>query len=308
MRHMAIITLLLIMISVFVVPASASDITVTVDKQQVKTKFILSLQQNITEFPNQTSTLTLASDAKLASAFTDALRKGNSSAAPSDLTLNLDSTTTTLDITTSMTVAGITERRGDILAVDMSWKAFNVSTDLRAGNLSYNTIGFRYLRPVAAFYSNASLFIGKPNQTITGVSFFVNKTSVGGPAAEDYVGNFTIFNFRALNAPLEAWSRTYSLSNNTTTWRYTPPQNLDFSIKVEQFNKTRNLLTSYGYGAEVTVPGLARAQGNTLFLDIGTGQKEWIMAGIVATAIVLAIVSQLLFRAKKKKYVKFGRW
>ncbi len=308
MRHMAIITLLLIIISVFVVPASASNITVTVDKQQVKIKFILSLQQNITEFPNQTSTLTLASDAKLSSAFTDALRKGNSSAAPSDLTLNLESTTTTLDITTSMTVAGITERHGDILAVDMSWKAFNVSTDLRAGNLSYNTIGFRYLRPVAAFYSNASLFIGKPNQTITGVSFFVNKTSVGGPAAEDYVGNFTIFNFRALNAPLEAWSRTYSLSNNTTTWRYTPPQNLDFSIKVEQFNKTRNLLTSHGYGAEVTVPGLARAQGNTLFLDIGTGQKEWIMAGIVTMAIVLAIVSQLLFRAKKKKYVKFGRW
>jgi hypothetical protein len=308
LRQTAIITLLLIIISLFVVPASASNITVTVDKQQVKAKFILSLQQNVTVLPSQTGTLTLASDAKLSSAFTDALRQGNSSAAPSDLTLNLDSTTAAFDITTTMTVAGITQRHGDILTVDMGWKAFNVSSDLRAGNLSYNTIGSRYLRPIAAFYSNASLFIGKPNQTITGVSFFVNKTSVGGSTAENYVGNFTIFNFKALNAPLEAWSRTYSLTNNTTTWRYTPPQSLNFSIQVQQFNKTRNLLASYGYGAEVTVPGLARAQGNTLFLDIGTGQTEWIMSGIVVMAIVLAIVTQLLFRAKKKKYVKFGRW
>ncbi len=189
----------------------------------------------------------------------------------------------------------------------MGWKTFNVSSDLRAGNLSYNFVGLRYFRPVAAFYSNASRFIGRPNQTIAGVSFFVNKTSVGGPTAENYVGNFTMLDFTALNLPLESWSRTYSLSNNTTTWRYTPPQSLDFSIQVQQFNTTSILSASFGYSAEVTVPGIAHAKGNTLSLDVGTGQKEWVMASIVTAAIVLAIVMQLLFRARKKKYVKFGR-
>lgn len=290
------------------VPATASDVTITIEKEQVKAKFVLSLQQNMTQFPSQTSTLGMTSDANLSSAFKDALKKTNSTAAPSDLTLNLDSTKTWLNVTTTMSVSGVLQPRGDILAVDMAWKAFNVSSDLRAGNLSYNTIGNRYLRPVVAFYANASLFAARPNATITGVTFYLNSTSVAGSTMKNAAGNFTLFDFRALSAPLEGWPRTYNLSNNTTTWRYSAPQRLNLSISVQQSNKTTDIFANYGYGAEVTVPGLARARGNALLLDVGTGQKEWVMAGIVAVTIALAIVTQLLFRARKKKYVKFGRW
>ena len=308
MRTAAFILLLLITVSLFVLPAYASNVTITVENQQVKTTLDLSLQQNMTQLPTQTSTLNMATDDKLSAAFTDALTKALPGATPSDLTLNVQSAGIWLNISAAITVTGVSQRAGDILSSNMTWKAFNVSSDLRAGNLSYNAVGIRYLLPVAAFYTNASLRARRPNSTITGVNFFVNKTSVSGFTAEDYVGNFTLFDFRALNVPLQSWNRTYTLSNNTTTWRYTPLQRLDVSVGIERLNVTTTLFASYGYQAEVSVQGIARAHGDTLLLDVGTGQKEWVMLGIVAFTVILAIIVQLFFRARSKKYTKTARW
>lgn len=308
MRTAASIILLLITVSLFVVPGYASNVTITIENQQVRARLGLSLQQNMTQLPTQTSTLNMASDDKLSSAFTEALTKALPGAAPSDLTLNIQSAGTWLNISAVITVTGVSERNGDILSSNMSWKSFNVSSDLRAGNLGYNTVGNQYLRPVAAFYTNASLLVGRPNSTITGVNFLVNKTGVSGFTAEDYVGNFTLLDFRALDVPLESWTRTYSLSNNTTTWRYTPTQPLDVSVGIERLNLTTTIFASYGYQAEVTVQGIARAHSDTLLLDVGTGQKEWVMLGIVAFTVILAIIAQFFFRARSKKYTKFGRW
>lgn len=308
MRPAAFIILLLIMVSLFVVPGSASDVTITIENQQVRAKLALSLQQNMTQLPTQTSTMNMASDDKLSSGFTDALMKTLPGAAPSDLTLNLVSKGTWLNISATITVSGVSKRQGDVLSANMTWKDFYVSSDLRAGNISYNTIGNQSLRPVAEFYTNASRFVGRPNSTITGVNFLVNKTGVSGATAEDYVGNFTLFDFRGLNVPLEVWNRTYSLSNNTTTWRYTPPQLFDISIGIQRMNLTTTIFARYGYGAEIIVQGIARAHRDTLLLDVGTGQKEWIMAGIVTLTVILGIIAQLFFRARRKKHVKIARW
>ena len=308
MRPAAFIILLLIMVSLFVVPGSASDVTITIENQQVRAKLALSLQQNMTQLATQTSTMNMASDDKLSSGFTDALMKTLPGASPSNLTLNLVSKGTWLNISATMTVSGVSKRQGDILSANMTWKDFYVSSDLRAGNISYNTIGNQSLRPVAVFYTNASRFVGRANSTITGVNFLVNKTGVSGTTAEDYVGNFTLFDFRALNVPLEGWNRTYTLSNNTTTWRYTPPQLFDVSIGIQRLNLTTTIFARYGYRAEITVQGIARAHGDTLLLDVGTGQKEWIMAGIVTLTVIFGIIAQLFFRAKRKKYVKVARW
>jgi hypothetical protein len=291
----------------FVLPAYASDVTITIQYQQVQAKLTLSLQQNITQLPVQSNTLSMASNDELSSAFTKALTDASPGAAPTGLTMNLDSAGMWLNISATMMVSGVSVRNKDVLSANMTWKDFEVSANLRAGNLSYNTIGKQYLRPVAAFYSNASQFVGRPNSTITGVNFFVNKTSVSGLVAENYVGNFTLFDFRALSVPIEDWTRTYTLNNNTTTWRYAPPQLLDITIGVQRLNVTKSFFARYGYEAEITIQGIARAQGDTLLLDVGTGQKEWVMAGLIALTIVLAVVTQLSFRAKKKS-VKLGRW
>jgi hypothetical protein len=306
----AILILLIVTISSFIVPTYASSFRISVNKQQlqVQATFALTLNQNMTQLPSQTNTVDQATDPQLASAFSGALNKqANGTATPSQLTLNIASASHSLSVTVNMLVSGVSSRQGDILTVDMGWKALNITSDLRAGNLSYNTIGRRYFRPIVEFYVNASRFIAKPNATFTGIGFFINQTSIGPTAAEDYAGNFTFLDFTQLGVPLERWQRAYSLPNDTTTWRFTPTQTLDFFIATQRQNRTTEYSATYGYDAEITVPGLARAQGDKIVVEVGEGRQELAMAGIITLSIILAIAVQLSFRSKKKKYAKFGR-
>ena len=307
MRAMAIIILAVIMASVLIVPAYASNITITVQKEDIVVKMVLSLRQNMTDFPNQTNTLKMAQDPKLSSAFADGIRKVEPKATMSDLTLTFNATRHSLNVTAQMRITGVSDRRGDIAAVSTTWKAFNVSADLRSGNFSYNMVGKRYLRPVVDYYVNASKFQNNPNATIKGVNFLLNQTQVVPSSDEaNTVGNFTILDFRPLNVSIDKWSRTYSLPNDTTTWRYTPTPLLGAAVKSQQLNASRYISANLGYDAEISVTGLARASGDSILLDVGTGWEEWVMMGVVVLAIVAAVVIQILYRGRRKA-IRLGR-
>jgi hypothetical protein len=139
------------------------------------------------------------------------------------------------------------------------------------------------------------------------VTFFVNGTSVGPPAAEDYVGNFTTLNFGQLTPNLGQWNRTYTLTNNTTTWRYFLSQSLNFDMRIGRKNVTTDYVASYGYNATIAVHGVGRAQGYMLLVDVGTGQTELIMAAIVILILASTIAVQLRWRSRKKLPGKFQR-
>jgi len=306
LRPVAAVILILIVASVCAAPASAADVTITFDKQQVQAKMILSVHQNMTRFPNQATSLDASSGANVSSAINEALRGVDPSASFSALSVKVKSNATWLNLTVVMSLAGVSERRGDVADVNMTWKAFNTTADLRVGNFSYNTVGSRYFRPVVDFYQNASKFENNPNATIKAVTFFVNGTSVAGASVANLVGNFTVLDFRSLDLPLDQWNRTYNLANNTTTWRYAPPTILNASIRVQELNKTFTLFSYYAYGALITVQGLASAHGNLLRANVGTGQQEWIMAAAVLVAVVAAVVVQVVFR-RKRKTLRLGR-
>jgi hypothetical protein len=299
--------LLLIVASVCAAPVSAADITITLEKEHVQAKMSLSVHQNMTKFPNEATTLDASHDPNMASAFDKALKETNSSASFSALSMGVASSATWLNLTLIMNIAGTTEKRGDIAYANMTWKSFRTQTDLQAGGLSYNTVGSRYLRPVLDFYVNASKFEESPNATVKAVTFFVNGTqSVPGTVAANSVGNFTVLDFSSLNVPLDQWNRTYSLSNNTTSWRHAPRTILNASVRIQELNKTFTIFSKYAFAAEVTVPGLAQAQGNLLRVDVGSGQEEWIMGGVVVLAIALAVIVQIMFR-RRKKAMRLGR-
>jgi hypothetical protein len=308
LRSVAVIILLLVVSSLLTAPASAAEITINVEKEQVLARMVLSVHQNITVLPSQTSVISGTQDAGTLGNFSEAIRKLNPNAILSDLSLQLNSSNDWLNLTITMSLSGIIERRGDMSTVNMTWKAFDISADLRAGNLSYNLIGKKYLRPVFEYYTNASMHVGRPNATITGVSFLIGgNQSISGIEATNRVANASLLDFRPLSHPVEKWTRTYHLSNNTTTWRYAPIPLLADSIRIQELNVTRHITSDYGYSAEIIVPGLGRATGDTVLVDVGAGQKEWIMAGIVVLAVVFAVAAQLLFRARKKKLARMRR-
>jgi hypothetical protein len=268
---------------------------------------VLTLHQNITALPTQTSTITKSNSDSFAG-FSQALRARDSNATLTDLQINVASTPNLLNLTITLAVSGVAQRRGDVSTVDMAWKAFNVTADLQSGNLSYNLIGKKYFLPIYAFYANASKYIGSPNATITGISFLFNQTqAVSADQALEIAGKSTLLDFKPLDVSLDHWTTSYNLSNDTTTWRYSPTPLLADSIKIQQGNQTKLLSAQYGYSAEIIASGLARANGNTLLIDVGSGVSEWIMAGIVIIGIVSAVAVQILFRNRKKKSARLGR-
>jgi len=307
LRFLAILILAISLLSTLCSPALASKVNVSVVGQQVQATFALSLVQNVTSLPNISTTIDSTPDSNASAAFAQSFKNVDPSASPSNLTVGVETTNKGLNLTCTFDVTGVSQVNGDIMSVNMTWLPFDVSSDLRAQNFSFNTIGNRYFRSVVTHYANASRFVGLPNSTITGVTFYVNGTSVGPPAAEDYVGNFTTLNFAALTPDLSAWERNYTVSNNTTTWRYFPSQALDFDMRIERKNMTTDYVGSYAYNATISVPGVGRAQGTTILVDIGNGQVEWVMAAAVILAIVSAATVQFQYRNKKKRIAKFQR-
>ena len=300
MRRIAILVLAVFLLSSIYAPTSASNVTVTVEGQQIHATLALSLVQNVTTLPNVATVIDSTSDSSVAAAFEQALRNTDPSASPSNLSIRLADTQGGLNLTCNLDILGVSQRNGDILSVNMTWLPFVVRQDLQAQDFSFNTIGSRYLRPVVTDYANASRFVGLPNATITGVTFFVNGTSVGPPAAQDYVGNFTTLNFGSLTPNLGQWNRTYTLSNNTTTWRYFPSKSLNFDMRIQRKSATTDYVATYGYNATISVPGVGRAQGRVLLVEVGTGQTEWVMAAIVILAFVSTITVQLRYRSRRR--------
>ena len=272
----------------------------------MQTQMTLSLYQNITALPNQTAIITKA-DPDSFNNFSQAIQRLDPNATLTNLQINVTSSTKWLNLTVAMGLTGVIERHGDISAVNMTWRAFSVPADLKTGNLTYNLVGKRYFRSVYAYYVNASKYVSRPNATITGVSFFTNQTQVVSPEqAIENAGNDTLLNFGSLNPALAQWIRAYNLANNTTTWRFYPPPVFADYIQIQQGNNTKVIGAQYNYAAEIITSGLARANGDALIIDVGSGLSEWVMLGIVVLALVAAVAIQLMFRTRKK-LTKLGR-
>jgi len=307
LRSIAIFTLVIFLASSLMVPASASNVTVTIQAERVHASYDLYLSQNVTTLPNIATTIDSNSDPNVSAAFTQALMKADPSASATNLSVGLTSVKGNVSLTCAMDVAGVSQLNGDILTVNMTWLPFDVTSNLRAQNFSFNTIGNTYFRSVVAYYANLSRFIGRSNATISGAIFYVNGTSVGPPVAVSYAGNFTTLNFSPLSTDIDQWNRTYTLTNDTTTWRFWPPKLFDFNMQIQRGNATRDYFASYAYNATISVPGIGRSQGTVLLVGVGSGLTEWVMAGIVILSVIVAIVVQVRYRGRKKAQARFQR-
>ena len=304
MRAKAYFIFLTTIVSLFVVPVHGAAVTISVQNGQLQSKMMLSLHQNMTAFPTKSLTLDSSQDNSLQSAFASALQEVDPSAQLAGLTLQVTTASDWLNITATMGITGVSSVNGNIESLNTTWKSFDATSDLRAQNFAYNVIGNAYLRPVIEYYVNASKYEMRPNATITAVTFFSNGTSVPGDRLANQVGNFTMFNFSPLNVPLEQWNKTYNIQNDTTTWRYTPPQALSISLTATRgLNDTFQSFANYAYDAEIVVPGVGRGVGNTLSVDVGSGHREEIMVGAIILFIAFAVVSQLMFRSKRRKVI-----
>jgi hypothetical protein len=304
MRAQVILLFIIILGSTFIIPVKAAGVTITIQDGTIQSKMVLSFHQNMTQLPTRTSTIDSNTDPSLMTNFAKSLSQTQSSPKLSHVAIQVVSTANWLNVTASMSLSDVTTLQGDIMNASTTWKAFHVDTDLQADTLSYNTVGKRYIRPVYNYYVNASRLVGRPNSTITGVTFFSNQTSIGGPQAANQAGNLTLFDFRSLNTTLDQWKYQYNLENDTSTWRFTPQPAIISSIKYSRgLNKTSTIFCNYRFDSEIVVVGLARSKGNNVLIDAGSGRSELVMTALVIVSIAAAIWVQLLYRRRRKKTI-----
>lgn len=223
-------------------------------------------------------------------------------ASVSDLQFELVISERWVNVTASFVVSGAVTREGDLTKADLSWKAFNLTRDLKAGNVSYNQYSRTYLGPLVSEIINQTR--NTPNNfTFVTSTIFLSNQSVSGETTLDRVGNTALLDFSTLSSQLSLWNRKYDLGNHQTTWAFDPGSILDLNIRtqVKPGNVTYHFVVNYAYNATVTVPGLAFAQGDTIVVESGSGYREVGMLAILVALFVGSLVVSVAYWTRTRR-------
>lgn len=278
--------------------ASSIDYAIHDDKVSV----VLSLQffQNATSMPNLNVTFTGQPAQNLTIALEESLRKKISNISVSSLSGGLASAKGWINSTVRFEVAGASGRKGDSLIVNCSWIPFNVSRDLRLGNLSYNLIGATHVKPAFQKYVDYD----KPplNETISNVAYLSGKDEVSARLAVDKAGNATLLDFRNLAASVQGWYRTYDLTKDATKWINNPGPAVDLTMTVTPRNGTSFVVHAfYSYNATVSLDGLAQAEGDTVRIDAYGGFKALLMLAVIVVSFAVAVMASWSYRSRRRQ-------
>ncbi len=283
-------------------PVFAQDYSITLDQDRVRVRFSLNFFQNMSRYQNITRVpivdrfATAAETENATRVIQVALSKMAPNVRVDGLTIRVNSTGNWINVTSSFQVLGSTQRFGDVLWLNLTWKSFRISEDLRLGNLTYNLVGRRYLRPTIDFFVNATKVGSSQNATIRAVTFFINGTTVPSNVAADRSGNATIFDFSALGSPVSSWKRVYSVTNNTTTWDMGLNPVFNITVRAQELNRTFNVRSLFRYATKITTPGISRGEGDVVKVDVSNGFKESTMAAIIIAGLGALVFAQIRYR------------
>lgn len=300
---LALSLLIMLVLSCSVSSVHASSLNYTVHDEKVSVGLSLQFFQNATAMPNLNGTFTESTAQDLTSALEDSLRRTISSISVSSLSGELTSKNGWVNATIQFEVAGVSTRKGDLLIVNCSWIPFNVSRDLKFGDLSYNLIGAAYVK--APFESYVDYDKPPLNETIASVGYVSGLEEISPRVAVDKAGNATLLDFSNLARPIQGWKSEYNVTKRSTTWTYSPSPAVDLTMTVVPREGAQSVShTFYGYNATISVDGLARAQANALSIDVSTPLQPLLMLAIILATFAVAVGSSWAYRSRRKQMIR----
>ena len=280
-----------------------SSVNYSVRDGKVSVDLSLHFFQNATAMPSVDGTFAGSSAQDLTLAFEESFRKKVASASISSLSGDLRSENGWINSTIRFEVAGVSVRKGDLLVLNCSWIALNVSRDLRLGNLSYNLIGATFIRPAFEKY----LDYEKPplNETIQQVTYLSEQNEMPPRFAANTAGNVTLLDFRNLASPIETWQRTYNLTKGSTTWVYNPAPAVDLTMTVTPREGTPfSARAFYRHNATVLLDGPAQAEHNTIVTDVSGGFEPLLMLAVILVTFVVAVLASWTYRSRRRQIAR----
>jgi len=265
----------------------------------------LSLQffQNATTVPSLNGTFTGSAAQDLTSALEGSLRETVSSISVSSLSGELTSKNGWINTTIQFEVTGVSTRKGDLLIVNCSWIPFDVSRDLKYGDLSYNLIGAAYVK--APFESYVDYDRPPLNETIASVTYVSGLEELSPIVAVDKAGNATLLDFSSLSRSIEEWKREYNVTKGSTTWTYNPGPSVDLTMTVVPREGAQSVSHAfYRYNATISVNGLAQAQANALSMEVSGAFQPLLMLAVILAAFAVAVATSWSYRSQRKRMIR----
>lgn len=282
------ILMLIIILPYGLCSAQASTFKVKVSDSLLNVRIVSTVNQNLTSFPTQ-KTSVIGTDLEMANrSLNNALREKLSFVFAKSLSITVDSKPQTMNVTAEFNIGGVVTQ-GDLLKINLAWKSFHVDDKLYAGNLSYNRLGQYFKTPMEDFIKLEA-------------NFFMNKSyPLTNEAALNTVSNLTLLNFKALTKPIQNWSKNYDPTYDRTTWKTEVKPQIDFTAHCRIQNKTlpRLFFLATELYAEIVAPKYAYAENDIISVDMGKGWMEPLMAVTIALAIGLGLAAICLERRRR---------
>lgn len=296
LKNRLLLTVLLLALVIFHTPhkASGASIDVQLGEHSVDVRVESRLFQNMTELPETRVEVTGPDLSEAQAAFQEALRTKKQDLSISSFSIDISSNQMWLNVTAKFTLDDALDSSQDTLKADLRWLPFKVSSDLKAGSLSYNLVGSKQLRPYVERL---------PNQT--GIKYFSPTfTPITAQMAANTAGNATIFDLQAIRENVSYWPRSFDLNTQTTVWNRMENKNLDLRILIETVNVSKTFYSYMNTSARVSVRGHALAFGDTVVVERTSGRQELMMIGAFAGFVALSAVAhfygrKILARSRK---------
>ena len=281
-------------------PVHASNYSITLNGNTFSVTWQINAWQNLTSFgkivaypANLTSTLSGNDLSAFTSALTNALQAKVPTVEITQPTVHIVSNSPNASCSVQCRLQwlnatvqfGVTEnvpQTAGVAQYDVSWKAVRIENDLRAAGVSFNTLGQTYLVSALAPFVD---FQPSPGRTMR---VFVQNASVGRTSYISVTDRVVLFDMSAFQTPLANWNNVFDLSSQRQTW--TSPNSGGFSA-VATLNIIEQVTTSLVYvaaariSATVSAPLNAKAEGDTVFVDLSKGLWD----GIAATAVLASL-------------------
>lgn len=303
---LALFLLSTLIVSCFAADAKASSISIEAHGERISVNLSLHFFQNATAMPSVNGTFTETTSTDLRLALEESLKTLTSNISISAVTGEVRSTKDWINSTIHFEVSGISTRKGDLVVLNCSWISLNVSRDLRLGNLSYNLIGAKYIRPAFEKYVD----FDKPplNETIETVAFQSSDSELTPTAAVQQAGNATLLDFRNLAVPIQYWKRTYNLTKESTTFAFRPSSAVNLTMRVNPREGSAHLShAAYSYDATVSISGLAHAEGNAMIVDAYGAYKPMLMFGVILVTLIAAVAAVWTYRSRRRQMLRRRR-
>jgi hypothetical protein len=297
---LAICVLLVLVSSWSATTVHASSVDYTIHDEKVSVQLSLQVYENATIIPSLSQEFTGAAGQNLSSAIEKSLKAIAANVSVSSLSGELKSSSDWINASISFDVNGVASRSGNLLDINCSWVRFKVTDDLGLGNVRYNLIGAKYVRPVFEQYVD---FQKAPlNETVQSVAYQLGHQDTEGPIAVQSAGNMTLLDFSKLLPAIENWNNVYNVTKGSTTWSYDLAPAADLTMMVVPIEGTPFTANAfYKYNATLSIDGLAQAKADTIVVDLSGGLEPVLMFVIVIVAFAIAVVTSWSYRSRRKR-------